>query len=149
MWSLKVPEEVIEEITSGNKPQAIVHAPPAKGKGKTFWQFEAQFMKALLGSKSNSMFNIYNKKTKTFNILKADPDFQNCNGWSLMVTKKKLPALRGSNIGLLMVKLTKVKLLEIYSFQFFYDQSTECCGVVCVVSTLYYCFTNAFLNRGQ
>ncbi|KAH7851891.1 hypothetical protein Vadar_017951 [Vaccinium darrowii] len=109
--AFNVPEEVIEEITSGTIPQAIVHAPPAKGKGKTFWQFEAQFMKALLGSKSNSMFNIYNKKTKTFNILKADPDFQNCNGWSLMVTKKKLPALRGSNIGLLMVNLTKGSMM--------------------------------------
>ncbi|KAE9466951.1 hypothetical protein C3L33_01148, partial [Rhododendron williamsianum] len=107
--AFNVTEEVIEEIRSGTTPQAIVHAPPKKGS--KLWQFEAQFMKALLGSKGNSIFDIPNKKTKTFNILKAKPDFQNGNGKSLMVTKRKLPALRGSNIGLLMVNLTKGSMM--------------------------------------
>lgn len=117
MWFLKVTEEVIEEIRSGTTPQAIVHAPPKKGS--KLWQFEAQFMKALLGSKGNSIFDIPNKKTKTFNILKAKPDFQNGNGKSLMVTKRKLPALRGSNIGLLMVNLTKVSYWKYICFHSF------------------------------
>ncbi|KAI8542377.1 hypothetical protein RHMOL_Rhmol08G0134100 [Rhododendron molle] len=107
--TFNVTEKVIEEIRSGTTPQAIVHAPPKKGS--KLWQFEAQFMKKLLGSKGNSIFDIPNKKTKTFNILKARPDFQNGNGKSLMVTKKKLPALRGSNIGLLMVNLTKGSMM--------------------------------------
>ncbi|XP_058228586.1 vicilin-like seed storage protein At2g18540 [Rhododendron vialii] len=107
--AFNVTEEVIEEIRSGTTHQAIVHAPPKKGS--KLWQFEAQFMNALLGSKGNSIFEIPNKKTKTFNILKAKPDFQNGNGKSLMVTKKKLPALRGSNIGLLMVNLTKGSMM--------------------------------------
>ncbi|KAF7135198.1 hypothetical protein RHSIM_Rhsim08G0112800 [Rhododendron simsii] len=80
--AFNVTEEVIEEIRSGTTPQAIVHAPPKKGS--KLWQFEAQFMKVLLGSKGNSIFDIPNKKTKTFNILKAKPDFQNGNGKSLM-----------------------------------------------------------------
>ncbi|PSS36456.1 Vicilin-like seed storage protein [Actinidia chinensis var. chinensis] len=109
--AFNVPEEVIEEITSGPTMPAIVHAEPKKGR--TFWEFETQFMKGLLGSKGYSMFDLENKKRKikTFNILKADKDFENCNGWSLMVTKKNLPALRGSNIGLLMVNLTKGSMM--------------------------------------
>ncbi|GFY94013.1 RmlC-like cupins superfamily protein [Actinidia rufa] len=109
--AFNVPEEVIEEITSGPTTPAIVHAEPKKGR--TFWEFETQFMKGLLGSKGYSMFDLENKKRKikTFNILKADKDFENCNGWSLTVTKKNLPALRGSNIGLLMVNLTKGSMM--------------------------------------
>ncbi|CAL5371177.1 unnamed protein product [Camellia sinensis] len=101
-----VPEDVVEELTRGAMPLAIVHAPPRKER--TLWELEAQFMKAILGSRGYSMFDTNNKKYKAqvFNILKADPDFENCNGRSLMVTKKQLPALRGSKIGIFMVNLT-------------------------------------------
>ncbi|KAI8016802.1 Vicilin-like seed storage protein [Camellia lanceoleosa] len=106
-----VPEDVIEELTRGAMLLAIVHAPPRKER--TLWELEAQFMKALLGSRGYSMFDTNNKKYKAqvFNILKADPDFENCNGRSLMVTKKQLPALRGSKIGIFMVNLTRGSMM--------------------------------------
>ncbi|KAL7193118.1 hypothetical protein ACSBR2_024848 [Camellia fascicularis] len=106
-----VPEDVIEELTREAMPLAIVHAPPRKER--TLLELEAQFMKALLGSRGYSMFDTNNKKYKAqvFNILKADPDFENCNGRSLMVTKKQLPALRGSKIGIFMVNLTRGSMM--------------------------------------
>ncbi|KAF5958162.1 hypothetical protein HYC85_005387 [Camellia sinensis] len=106
-----VSEDVIEELTRGAMPLAIVHAPPRKER--TLWELEAQFMKAILGSRGYSMFDTNNKKYKAqvFNILKADPDFENCNGRSLMVTKKQLPALRGSKIGIFMVNLTRGSMM--------------------------------------
>ncbi|XP_059640929.1 vicilin-like seed storage protein At2g18540 [Cornus florida] len=109
--SFKVPEELIREITQGTKQPAIVHGVPKKAR--TFWEWEAQLMKGIIGSKGYSMFDINNKKekTRTFNILSADPDFKNCNGWSLIVTKKDLNALRGSNIGVFMVNLTKGSMM--------------------------------------
>ncbi|KAL7223968.1 hypothetical protein ACSBR1_025429 [Camellia fascicularis] len=107
-----VPEDVIEELTREAMPLAIVHAPPRKER--TLLELEAQFMKALLGSRGYSMFDTNNKKYKAqvFNILKADPDFENCNGRSLMVTKKQLPALRGSKIGIFMVNLTRGSMMR-------------------------------------
>ncbi|KAK9265715.1 hypothetical protein L1049_025309 [Liquidambar formosana] len=35
------------------------------------------------------------KKSRTFNILKADPDFENCNGWSLTGDQERLPCIEG------------------------------------------------------
>uniref|UniRef100_A0A5B6YM59 Putative vicilin-like antimicrobial peptides 2-2 n=1 Tax=Davidia involucrata TaxID=16924 RepID=A0A5B6YM59_DAVIN len=109
--AFKVPVEVIEAITNGTKQPAIVHGVPKKER--TFWEWEAQLMKRILGSKGYSMFDVNNKKkkTKTFNMFSGKPDFENCNGWSLTVTKKDLNALKGSNIGLFMVNLTKGSML--------------------------------------
>lgn len=56
-------------------------------------------------------FNKKKKKTRAFNILDADPDFENCNGRSLTVTKRNFHLLKGSNMGLFMVNLTKVSEL--------------------------------------
>ncbi|XP_052196559.1 vicilin-like seed storage protein At2g18540 isoform X2 [Diospyros lotus] len=105
--AFKASEEVIAELTNGTKPPAIVHA--VSKKGKQFWDFEAQFMKGLLGSKGYSMLDVSNKKhkTKAYNVHDAKPDFENCNGWSLTVTWKDLSALKGFNIGLFMVNLNK------------------------------------------
>ena len=47
------------------------------------------------------------RKTKAYNIHEADPDFKNCNAWSLTVNKHDLRLLRDSNIGVFM-NLTKV-----------------------------------------
>ncbi|KAJ7952973.1 Vicilin-like seed storage protein [Quillaja saponaria] len=101
--AFKAPEELIKEITSGTKSPAIVHA--VSKEEPTFWQFEARFLKALLGSEGQMVSN--KKKTRTFNILHADPDFENCNGRSVTVTNKKWKLLKGSNIGLFMVNLTR------------------------------------------
>ncbi|KAK2977025.1 hypothetical protein RJ640_011083 [Escallonia rubra] len=104
--AFKVPEEVIEEITSGTQPPAIVHGVP--WSKRTLWEIDAQFMKAIQGSRGYSMFDVNNKKEKTklYNIFKEDPDVKNCNGWSTTVTRRKLNALRGSDFGIFMVNLT-------------------------------------------
>lgn len=47
-------------------------------------------------------------KGKAFNILDAEPDVQNCNGQSIAVTDKESHALKGSDVGVFMVNLTKV-----------------------------------------
>ncbi|KAK3033833.1 hypothetical protein RJ639_034251 [Escallonia herrerae] len=104
--AFEVPEEVIEEITSGTQPPAIVHGVP--WSKRTLREIDAQFMKAILGSRGYSMFDVNNKKEKTklYNIFKEDPDVKNCNGWSTTVTRRKLNALRGSDFGIFMVNLT-------------------------------------------
>ncbi|PON67717.1 Bicupin, oxalate decarboxylase/oxidase [Parasponia andersonii] len=116
--AFKAPDEVIESITSATQTQAIVHAISTKKekqkkgeeKKKGLWEMEARFLKSFLGSRSIA----YNKKkqARAFNILEADPDFENCNGWSLTVTAKKAAdLLRGTNIGLYMVNLTKGSMM--------------------------------------
>jgi hypothetical protein len=108
---LKVPEDLIKEITKGTPPPAIVHWVPTKETN--FWEMEARFLKSFLVADMAIKDN-----KKIFNILEADPDFKNSNGWSLTVTKKKLHSLKGSNIGLFMVNLTKVSELYVKYFAF-------------------------------
>ncbi|KAA8547327.1 hypothetical protein F0562_003809 [Nyssa sinensis] len=110
--AFQVPEEMIEEIINGTQQPAIVHGVPEKER--TLWEWKlVQLMKGILGSKGYSLFDVNNKKekTRTFNILNANPDFENCNGWSLTVTKKNLKALKGSKFGLFMVNLTKGSMM--------------------------------------
>lgn len=104
---LQVPEEVIEELTSATDTPAIVHAEPKK---KNFWQRELLFVDALFGIQSYGLKEAENKKKKTFNFFKEDPDFKNYNGWSTVVTKHDLHALHGSHISVFMANLTKVYL---------------------------------------
>ena len=47
-------------------------------------------------------------KGKVFNILDVEPDVQNCNGQSIAITDKEFHALKGSDVGVFMVNLTKV-----------------------------------------
>ncbi|GAV69512.1 Cupin_1 domain-containing protein [Cephalotus follicularis] len=108
--AFKVPEDVIEEIVNATKPPAIVHAMP-KTK-TTFWEMETRFLKAFLGSGGGSLHSMNNKKkTRAYNILNADPDFKNPNGWSVTVTKKDFHLLKGSDIGVFMVNLTKGSMM--------------------------------------
>ncbi|KAG8384044.1 hypothetical protein BUALT_Bualt04G0077100 [Buddleja alternifolia] len=106
--AFKVPEEVIDELMNGTKPPAILHRVPETKR--TSWEMEAQFIRGLLGSTGRNVFELNKKKkkesAKLFNLFKEDKDFENCNGWSTTVTRKKLSALKGSNIGLFMVNLT-------------------------------------------
>lgn len=47
-------------------------------------------------------------KTKTLNLVDRKPDVENCNGRSVAVTSKDFKPLKGSNIGVFMVNLTRV-----------------------------------------
>ena len=47
-------------------------------------------------------------KGKAFNILDVEPDVQKCNGQSIAIMDKEFHALKGSDVGVFMVNLTKV-----------------------------------------
>ncbi|KAK4393644.1 Vicilin-like seed storage protein [Sesamum angolense] len=106
--AFKVPEEVIDELFNGTQQPTIIHRVPATRE--TAWETEVEFVRGLLASRSYNIFELKRKKRKEsarlFNLLKEDKDFENCNGWSTTVTRKKLSALKGSNVGLFMVNLT-------------------------------------------
>lgn len=106
---VEVSEEVIYEMLNGTKPPAIVHG--VSRTKRTAWEMEAQFIRDLVGSRGYNIFELNRKKRKTtklFNIFSEDKDFKNCNGWSTTVTRKKLSALKGSEISVFMVNLTSV-----------------------------------------
>ncbi|CAH9067284.1 unnamed protein product [Cuscuta europaea] len=105
-----VPLEAIEEITGAADPGAIVHG---LTKAKKTVEMEFDFIKALLsGSGYISLYHAQNKKkTQQFNVFSNDPDFENCNGWSTVVSKKQLSALKGIDISLFMVNLTKGSMM--------------------------------------
>ncbi|KAK4490592.1 hypothetical protein RD792_001277 [Penstemon davidsonii] len=106
--SFMVPEEVIDELLNATKQPAIIHGVPStKSMAR---EVETRFIRGILrSSRSYSIFESNKKKkgsAKLFNIFNEDKDFQNDNGWSTTVTRKKLSALKGSSIGLYMVNLT-------------------------------------------
>ncbi|XP_038882657.1 vicilin-like seed storage protein At2g18540 [Benincasa hispida] len=109
------PEEVIEEIMNAKRPPLIVHAAttPSKKKKKVAavaWELEARLLKTFIGGASGMEFN-KKKKKGVYNVYEVDPDFENCNGWSLTVTKKNSHQLKGSNIGFLVVNLTSGSMM--------------------------------------
>ncbi|KAK4711897.1 hypothetical protein R3W88_006410 [Solanum pinnatisectum] len=111
-----IQEDVIEEVLGGTEVPAIVHGVPksTKKKKNNLWEMEAQFMKTVLRRGSYSFFdNQKNKKksSKLFNVFQEKPDFENCNGWSTVINRKKLPALKGSQIGIYVVNLTKGSMM--------------------------------------
>ncbi|KAK4493385.1 hypothetical protein RD792_017715 [Penstemon davidsonii] len=107
--TFKVPEEVIDELLNGTRQPAIVHG-AVVGPKRSAWDLETEFLRGLLRTKSFSLFELNKKKkkddAKLFNLFDEGKDFENCNGWSTAVTRKKLSALKGSNFGLFMVNLT-------------------------------------------
>ncbi|KAL8226282.1 hypothetical protein R6Q59_000170 [Mikania micrantha] len=103
--ALNVNEEVIEELRRGGQQPMIVH-----GVSKVAQLFQSHYMnmRAFLGFIENGMIEVNkNKKDKAFNILEAKHDFENCNGWSLIVTSKQMDALKDSDFGIFMVNLSK------------------------------------------
>lgn len=90
-------------ITMAKKLPSIVHM--SKNTENDEFEWREGIIQALVGGSSHSLDN---KKGKTFNILKVNPDVKNCNGWSLAVTSKDFHALKGSDVGAFMVNLTKV-----------------------------------------
>ncbi|KAM1047916.1 hypothetical protein ACFX2J_026908 [Malus domestica] len=108
--AFKVSEELIESIVNGTDQSAFVHAIPTKKE--TFWDLEARFLKTFLLGNDGIAFNSKKKEeTTAYNIFDEDPDFKNCNGWSLTVNKKSSHLLKGSNIGFFMVNLTKGSMM--------------------------------------
>lgn len=102
---------MMDEMFNGTEPQAIVH-----GLQKSKRTMEAR---GLLRSYNILESNKKRKKSssaKLFNLFKETKDFENCNGWSTAVTRKKLSALKGSDIGLFMVNLTSVSSLTNEAF---------------------------------
>ncbi|KAL3525414.1 hypothetical protein ACH5RR_013786 [Cinchona calisaya] len=106
--TFKVPDEVMEEIISGRKPEAIVHGLPSTKK--TMQDKEIEFIESIFGSRSTfAIFETINKdkkKSNLFNIFHEKRDFENCNGWSTTVNQKKYSVLKNSRYGLFMVNLT-------------------------------------------
>ncbi|PHU26992.1 hypothetical protein BC332_05324 [Capsicum chinense] len=112
--AFNVPEDVIEDVLAGTEVPAIVHGVPKSTKKKNLWEMEAQYMKTIVGRGSYSIFdNQMNKKKKVklFNVFEEKPDFENCNGWSTVINRKKMPALKGSQIGIYVVNLTKGSMM--------------------------------------
>nr|GMD00891.1 vicilin-like seed storage protein At2g18540 [Ipomoea batatas] len=100
--------EPIEELVSSPDPGAIVHG-FSNEKKTTVVVFE--FMKAIFGSNSIFQSQSNKKKTKTYNVFSHDPDFENCNGWSTVVSKKHLSALKDLDVSVFMVNLTKGSMM--------------------------------------
>ncbi|XP_031096000.1 vicilin-like seed storage protein At2g18540 [Ipomoea triloba] len=96
--------EPIEELVSSPDPGAIVHG-FSNEKKTTVVVFE--FMKAIFGSSNIFQSQSNKKKTKTYNVFSHDPDFENCNGWSTVVSKKQLSALKDLDVSVFMVNLAK------------------------------------------
>lgn len=95
----------MESMTSPAESLVIVHAEPTKEEDS--WQLEAaRFLKDVVGGTENKKKK--KKNAKAYNLFEARPDFENCNGWSLTVTKKESHLLKRSNFGIFMVNLTKV-----------------------------------------
>ncbi|KAK9678245.1 hypothetical protein RND81_11G198500 [Saponaria officinalis] len=112
--TFQVPQEVIEELTNSTATQAIVHADQQSEKES--WEEEMMHVNAMFGIQRFDKQEANKKKKKkkyttTFNIYKEAPDFQNCNGWSKVVTKHDLRALQGSQIGVYVVNLTKGSMM--------------------------------------
>lgn len=128
---------MIESITSATDGEAIVHAISTKIEKKDkkekeekkekkkkssiiMWEMEARFLKAFLGGKEDESYN-KKKKSELYNLFDEEPDFENCNGWSLTVNPKRAAdVLRGTNVGLFMVNLTKVSVTIKAIFFFFF-----------------------------
>ncbi|XP_073119912.1 vicilin-like seed storage protein At4g36700 [Henckelia pumila] len=115
--TFQVSDEVIEELTSGTMPPAIVPGITRSESEKTSWEIEDRYITSLLSGRSFDIFESNKKKkkkerAKLFNLLEEEKDFENCNGWSTTVTKKKLSALKGSNFGLFMVNLSEGSMMS-------------------------------------
>lgn len=107
---LKVSEDVVQELVDGVKPPAIIHG--GSTSERRVWDIETTFLRRFLRSRTYNVFELNKRKGKSseklFNLLKEDKDFENSYGWSTTVTKKKLSALKDTNIGVFMVNLTAV-----------------------------------------
>ncbi|KAK7843527.1 vicilin-like seed storage protein [Quercus suber] len=107
--AFKVSEDLIRKITKGTQPPGIVHAEPTKETETNFWELDDLLLQVFRRGRGGMLCG--DNKKKPYNIFDEKPDFENSNGWSLTVTKKNLHLLKGSNIGLFMVNLTKGSMM--------------------------------------
>ncbi|CAN6482210.1 unnamed protein product [Victoria cruziana] len=114
--AFRVSDEVMEALGGGRRPPAIVHMEKKEegddGKGGLNWvnrMVESLTENGLLGLGGHH--HKKDKKHRPFNIFKRKPDFSNFYGWSLAIDHKEYHALKGSNIGLFMVNLTKGSMM--------------------------------------
>ncbi|KAK1276029.1 hypothetical protein QJS04_geneDACA011680 [Acorus gramineus] len=121
--AFRVSPEVIQRIKSVEAPPSIVPYPKKneteeEGGGVDNPNWKKNILEALIGGRRGVLAadedpnkSKKKKEAKTFNLFSRKPDFENCNGWSLAVTGKDLHALKGSNIGVFMVNLTKGSMM--------------------------------------
>ncbi|KAJ0973654.1 hypothetical protein J5N97_015619 [Dioscorea zingiberensis] len=110
----RVSEEAIQTIKGVEKPPSIVPFAAKNESDEVSTNWEERLLKAIIGSQK-PLGMIYNnkkkKKTRAFNLLTTKHDVENCNGWSIAVTRKDFRALRGCDIGVFMVNLTKGSMM--------------------------------------
>ena len=91
------------------RPPPIVHFEPKNETDEMDWR-EGIFEALIGGRHQISIANAKKKKEKikTLNLYERKPDVENCNGRSTVVTGREFRPLRGSNIGIFIVNLTRV-----------------------------------------
>lgn len=110
----------MRRIRDATKPPLIINALPrnrTRGLEEDKWQSRLVRLFVRVEDVTDHLamkpvVDTNKKKSRTFNVFKADPDFENSNGRSIVVDEKDLDALKGSRFGVFMVNLTKVKPLE-------------------------------------
>ncbi|XP_058069095.1 vicilin-like seed storage protein At2g18540 isoform X2 [Magnolia sinica] len=107
--AFKVSSELIEEIMGTTKPTSIIRMPSRNETDHPDWR--AGIIEAVTGGGTSPGIYSRKKGTKAFNILRRKPDFENCNGWSVAVNGKDFRSLKGSDIGVFMVNLTKGSMM--------------------------------------
>ena len=106
------------------KPPLITHAMPknrTQGSEEETWgsRLAKLFVRVEDVTDHLEMKPVVNKKKKkkkkssAYNVFESDPDFENDNGQSIVVDEKDMDALKGSNFGVYMVNLTKVRSLKL------------------------------------
>uniref|UniRef100_A0A7N0ZSU3 Cupin type-1 domain-containing protein n=1 Tax=Kalanchoe fedtschenkoi TaxID=63787 RepID=A0A7N0ZSU3_KALFE len=113
--AFQVPEEVIQTIKNATEQPLIIQdvssQQPEEGRPS---DWEGRFVRAFLRLNGAKMENKKQKhkekkrkESKAFNVFSADPDFENCNGWSLTVGPEDLEVMKDSTFGAFYVNLTK------------------------------------------
>lgn len=107
------------KLRNATKPPLITSTLPrnrTKGLEEDTWQSRLVklFVRAEDVTDHLAMKPVVNskKESSAFNVFDADPDFENVNGQSIVVDEKDTDALKGSNVGVFMVNLTKVKAFK-------------------------------------
>ena len=104
---MQVSEQVIDELLDGTKPPIITHV-DAFCRGDLSCDLNKKKKDKKEKEDKKDKKDKEKKHEKLFNVFEGEKTFENCNGWSTVVTEKQLAALEGSSIGLFVVKLKAV-----------------------------------------
>ncbi|KAI9088918.1 hypothetical protein K1719_029197 [Acacia pycnantha] len=99
-----VPEELAAIISNKTETPAIVQA--VSTKKKEILELETWILSRVIGGEIATGESSNKNKPRKINVFEKDPDFQNCHGWSLMVTQHNLRSLEQIDFSFLMVNLT-------------------------------------------